>query len=61
MNELTELMTADPMRLSKSPEERAIIIEYYRENRVRFIQGNKSAGKAPKEKAPKLSLLDLDI
>ena len=64
MTEISDLMARDPLLLSK--EDRAEIIAYYRENRVKFLQGSKSAGKAPKPaKTAKpeggVSLADLDL
>jgi hypothetical protein len=58
-------MAKDPLHLTKA--DRSKIIAYYRENRKKFIAGNKAAGqpeKPPKPtKRPKiqLSLDDLDI
>ena len=61
MTEISDLMARDPLLLSK--EDRAQIIAYYRENRQKFLQGNKAAGKAPKAAKPTgpLSLTDLDL
>lgn len=67
MTDITELMGKDPLKLTK--EDRAGIIGFLREGRVRFIQGTKSAGKPPKEvkrktaepKGEKLDISDLEI
>ncbi len=62
---ISDLMAKDPLHLTKA--DRSKIIAYYRENRKKFIAGNKAAGqpeKPPKPtKRPKiqLSLDDLDI
>lgn len=55
---LSDLMSADPLSLTK--EDRRPIIAFYRENRLKFIAGEKTA-KLPKEKAAKVPLPNIDL
>ena len=61
MSEISDLMSRDPLLLTK--EDRAEIIAYYRANRVKFLQGNKTAGRPIKQPKPAggVSLSDLDL
>lgn len=63
MSDISELFAKDPLSLTR--EDRTSIITYYRENRQRFITGQKvlKAEKAPKAKAAAIDidLGDLDI
>lgn len=56
---LTDLMGMDPLSLTK--ETRRPIIEFYRQNRVKFLSGGKTEKLVkPKSKGP-LPAIDLDL
>jgi hypothetical protein len=61
MNSISELMGKDPLSLTRDDLNQ--IVEYYRANRLQFIQGDKRAARPAKTKValPKLELKDLDI
>ena len=60
MTDIAELFSTDPLKLTR--EMRAEMIQVYRAARTQFHLGNAQAGntKKLKEKAPKITDLDLD-
>ena len=60
MTDIAELFSTDPLKLTR--ENRAEMIQVYRAARTQFHLGNAQAGssKKLKEKAPKITALDLD-
>lgn len=56
---LSDLMSTDPLQLTK--ETRKPIIEFYRQNRIKFLSGGK-VEKAPKPKSKgTLPAIDLEL
>lgn len=55
MSEISEIFDKDPLKLTK--DDRRAIIEKFREDRTRFLLGQK----APKANKPVLNLDDLDV
>lgn len=59
---ISEVFAMDPLALTKSPEARRTMIEYYRKNRAIWVAQGKRAPKAPAKSAtPALSLDDIDL
>lgn len=61
MSDLSDLMGTDPLKLTR--EDRKPIIQFYRDNREKFLQGQKTEKAEKKPAVPKgsLSLKDLNL